>query len=226
MRFRRQLAFVLLSSLLCSSQVVDRMVAVVNRRVVLESELDQAARVEFLMQGKPMQKLSDAEKMAVLERLIDRSLVEQQILHSEMLDPTPAELAGRVMEIRQQVPGANTDEGWKKVLNNYGLTEQDIEDSVISQFRILRFVDLRFRGLVRVDPSAIDSYYKDKLLPQLRAQGAAEPPLKDVSEQIEKILVEQNIDEMLRRWLETLRGQAHIEKMISAPATASGGVRP
>jgi SurA-like protein len=226
MRCRLQLAFVLLLATVCSSQVVDRMVAVVNKRVILDSELDQAARVEFLMQGKPMQNLTQAEKMAVLDRLIDRSLLDQQIVHSEMLDPTAAELAARLAEVRQQVPGATTDEGWKKILNDYGLTEQDLQDSLSSQFRILRFVDLRFRGLVRVDRTAIDSYYRDKLLPQLRAQGAAEPPLKDVSDKIEKILVEQSIDEMLTRWLETLRGQAHIEKMISSSATASNGVLP
>jgi SurA N-terminal domain len=226
MRSRFQVVLVLLTALACSSQVVDRMVAVVNKRVILESELDQAARVEFLMQGKPLKKLTQAEKMAVLDRLIDRSLLDQQIVHSEMLDPTAAELADRVMEIRQQVPGASTEEGWKKILNDYGLTEQDIKESVSSQFRILRFVDLRFRGLVRVDPSSIDAYYRDKLLPQLRTQGAPEPPLKDVSDKIEKILVEQSIDEMLTRWLETLRGQAHIEKMISAPATASSGALP
>lgn len=226
MRFRLQLAFVLLISAVCFPQVVDRMVAVVNKRVILESELDQAARVEFLMQGKPLDKVTAVEKMAVLDRLIDRSLLDEQIMHAEMLDPTPEELSARLSEIRHQVPGASTDEGWKKVLNDYGLTQQDIEDSLISQFRILRFVDLRFRGLVRVDRNAIEAYYRDKLVPQLRAQGAPEPRLSDVSDKIEKVLVEQSIDEMLARWLDTLRGQAHIEKMFSPAASASSGARP
>lgn len=226
MRFRLQLAFVMLLGATCFSQVVDRMVAVVNKRVILESELDQAARVEFLMQGKPLDKLTAADKSAVLDRLIDRSLLDQQIMHGEMLDPTPEELAARVAEVRRQVPGAETDDGWKKLLHDDGLTEQDLEDSLSSQFRILRFVDLRFRGLVRVDRNAIESYYREKLVPQLRAQGAAEPRLSDVSGKIEQLLVEQSIDEMLTRWLDTLRGQAHIEKMTSAPASASSGARP
>jgi hypothetical protein len=73
---------------------------------------------------------------------------------------------------------------------------------------------MRFRGLVRVDPSAIETYYNQKLLPQLKAQGSAAPPLNEVSQKIEQILVEQGIDEMLARWMDTLRGQAHIERMI------------
>jgi len=45
--------------------------------------------------------------------------------------------------------------------------------------------------------------------------GGGAPPLDDVSPKIEQILVEQGIDDMLARWMDTLRGQAHIEKMIS-----------
>lgn len=226
MRFGLQLAFLLLITAVCFSQVVDRMVAVVNRRVILESELDQAARVEFLMQGKPLDKLTAMDKSAVLDRLIDRSLLEQQIMHPEMLDPTGEELAARVADIRHQTPGAASDEGWKKVLTDYGVTQQDLEDSLASQVRILRFVDLRFRGLVRVDKNAIEAYYRDKLVPQLRAKGAPEPRLSEVSDKIEKVLVEQSIDEMLTRWLDTLRAQAHIEKMISPATSASGRARP
>jgi len=81
---------------LAQAQVVDRMVAVVNKRVILESELDQATRVEFLLQARPIQSLTQADRVAVLERLIDRSLLDQQIVNPAMLDPTPEELAGKV----------------------------------------------------------------------------------------------------------------------------------
>ena len=227
MKFRLQLAFAVLMAGACLGQVVDRMAAVVNKRVIMESELDQAVRIEFLMQGKPLDKITQAEKLAVLDRLIDRSLLEQQIVTTDALNPTSEELASRVAEIRKQTPEAQTDDGWSKVLAGYGLTEQDIRDSITSEVRILRFIDLRFRGLVRVDRNAVETYYREKFVPQLRAEGAAEPPLSAVSDKIENILVEQNIDEMLARWLETLRGQSHIEKMNSAAApSAPEGAHP
>lgn len=227
MKFRLQLAFAVMMVGACLAQVVDRMAAVVNKRVIMESELDQAVRVEFLMQGRPLDKITPTEKLAVLDRLIDRSLLEQQILTSDALNPTPGELAARMAEIRKQVPGAQSDEGWSKVLTEYALTQQDVEDSIISEVRILRLIDLRFRGLVRVDRNAVEAYYRDKFLPQVRAQGIAAPPLSAVSDKIENILVEQSIDEMLARWLETLRRQAHIEKMNSAAApSVPGGTHP
>jgi hypothetical protein len=229
MRSRLQLVLLLLIGVSCSAQVVDRMVAVVNKRVILESELDQNARVEFLMAGKPLEQLTQTEKDTVLDRLIDRSLLEQQIARTEMVEPEPEELAARLAEVRKQLPGAQTDEGWRKVLHDYELSQQDIEESLKSQIKILRFIDMRFRGLVRVETSDVEAYYRDKLVPQLRAEGASEPPLAQVSAKIENILVEQGIDQMLERWLETLRGQAHIVKMVSSPASAAwagGETRP
>jgi hypothetical protein len=226
MRHSLHLAAIALAISAANPQLLDRMVAVVNKHVILESELDQAVRVEYLMQGKPLDKVSSADSVAVLDRLVDRALLEQQILHPEMLAPTPEELADQVKDLRQQFPGAATDAGWKSLLATYDLTQQDIEEHLVSEVRELRFVDLRFRGLVRVDKNDISNYYQQKFLPQLRSQGAAEPPLAQVSGQIEKILAEQSIDDMLNRWLETLRAQAHIEKMIPVPAGTPSGSKP
>lgn len=223
MRARVQLAFLLLTVAFASAQVVDRMVAVVNKRVILESELDQNARVECLLQGKALDKFTAADRGAVLDQLIDRALLDQQIVSGEMLDPAPEELASQFRQVREQVaPGAN-DERWKGLLTRYGLVDADVQEYLTAQFRFLRLVDLRFRGLVRVDKNEINAYYQEKLLPQLRKEGAAEPPLSQVSDKIEKVLTEQSIDQMLQRWLETLRSQAHIEKMAAA---ASGGALP
>lgn len=223
MRARVQLAFMLLAFAVASAQVVDRMVAVVNKRVILESELDQNARVECLMQGKALDRFTAGDRGAVLDRLIDRALLDQQIVSGEMLDPTPEELASQLKQVREQVAPGASDERWRTLLTSYGVVEADVQEYLASQFRFLRLVDLRFRGLVRVDKNDINAYYQDKLLPQLRKEGAAEPPLSQVSDKIEKVLTEQSIDQMLQRWLETLRSQAHIEKMAGA---TSGGALP
>jgi peptidyl-prolyl cis-trans isomerase SurA len=228
MQICRHLVLLLFAVTLCHAQaVVDRMVAVVNKRVILESELDQATQVEALLQSKPLDKdkRDQTEPQAVLDQLIDRSLLEQQI-EPTILDPTPDELAARVKEARGNIPGAATEEGWKAILAGYGLTQQDVEDHLVSEFRVLRFVDLRFRGLVRVDKAAIATYYREKLLPQLSRQGAAEPPLAEVSDKIERVLVEQRMGEMLNEWLQTLRAQAHIEKMAASGSSPAHGANP
>jgi parvulin-like peptidyl-prolyl isomerase len=226
MRLRIHFVIVLLLGGLGQAQVVDRMVAVVNKQVILESELDQATRVEFLLQSKPIERLTQADRMAVLERLIDRSLLDQQIVNPGMLDPAPEELAAKIKEVRESIHGGLSDAGWNGILAGYGLTQADVEEQLTSQFRILRFIDLRFRGLVRVEKDAIATYYQDRFLPEVRKRHAAEPKLSEVSDKIEQILVEQRIDELLSNWLKTLRAQAHIERMISSVLPASAGAAP
>jgi len=225
-----QFALVLLLPIagLAQPQVVDRMVAVVNKRVILQSELDQAARVEFLLQGKPIASLTQADTAAVLEQLIDRSLLDQQIVNSTMLDPSPEEIAAKVREVRQNFSGSvgQDDERWKSTLVAYGLTAQDLEEQLSSQARILRFVDLRFRALVRVEKDDIETYYQEKFLPEVRKRNAAAPAMADVSDKIEQILVEQRIDSLLSDWLKTLRAQAHIETMLPASSAPAAGTAP
>lgn len=229
---RKFLQFVLLLLPLAASaqpQMVDRMVAVVNKRVILQSDLDQAARVEFLLQGKPIAALTQADIAAVLEQLIDRSLLDQQIINTAMLDPTPEELAAKVKEVRENFPGGagQADDRWKATLAAYGLTPQDLEEQLASQGRILRFIDLRFRGLVRVEKEDIETYYQEKFLPEIRKRSATAPPLAEVSARIEQILAEQRIGSLLTDWLKTLRAQAHIETMMPAsPPPANAGATP
>jgi parvulin-like peptidyl-prolyl isomerase len=226
MRLRFQFAMLLLLAGIAQAQVVDRMVAVVNKRVILESELDQAARVEFLLQGKPLASLTQSNLAQTLERLIERSLLDQQILNPAMLDPTPQEMAAKVKEVRAGFSASANDDQWKSLLSAYGLTQQDLEEQLTDQVRILRFIDLRFRGLVHIDKTAVEAYYQEKFLPEVRKRNAAEPKLEEVSDKIEQILTEQRIDELLNNWLKTLRAQAHIEKMMATPPPSSAGATP
>jgi hypothetical protein len=224
---RAHLFAVLLVATAGTQEVVDRIVAVVNRSVILESQLQQEVRIEELLEGKPATaKPSAQELQAVLDRLIDRSLLQQQIAHTGPLDPSPEELASQVKEIRDKIPGAATDESWKSILSSYGLTETDIELHVISEFQVLRYVDLHFRGLVRVDRAEIQTYYLETFLPEVRRRGAPVPPLAQVYDKIEKILAARRMDEMLEDWLQTLRAQAHIEKHMSPGADFAHGDKP
>lgn len=205
-----------------SQEIVDQMVAVVNKQVILQSELEETAHIEFLMQGKPLSALTNPEMDAVLDRLIDQGLLQQQIVDNPALEPTADEVSAQVRDLRSKIPSAATDEKWLEMLAAYGVSEQDVASHIASQLRILKFIDLRFRALARADRASVSSYYNQTLIPELRKQGAPEPPLSQVSDRIEEILTEQRINELLNSWLQALRSQAHIEKMNMASQTAPG----
>lgn len=205
-----------------SQEVVDRMVAVVNKQVILQSELDDAAHIEFLLQGKPLSAVTGPEMGAVLDRLIDQGLLQQQIVDNSVLEFATDEVANQIRDVRSKLPGATEDEKWLAMLAAYGVNEQDVALHIAAQLRILKFIDLRFRTLARADRASVANYYNQKLIPELRKQGAAEPPLSQVSDRIEEILTEQRINELLNSWLQALRSQANIEKMNITYQSATG----
>ncbi len=86
-RICRLLTLTLLLPFLAKAEVVDRMVAVVNKQVILQSEVDQALRIELLLSGQPAARLGEAQALPVIEQLIDQTLLRQQITDALALDP-------------------------------------------------------------------------------------------------------------------------------------------
>src|SRR5258706_767180 len=193
---------------------LDRMVAVVNRYVITESEWQAQERFLALMEGKSPAsiKLDDAS----LGRLMDRELILQQIENVNFARITPDEVAQQVHELRQQ-SGAADDKAWAEKLAEYGLFEDEFESFVADQTDVMRFIENRFRQNARATPEMVEEDYKQQSIPALLKNGAKPdgvPPLAQVREKIARVLVEQRVDEMLSAWLESLRNQPHVRRVI------------
>jgi hypothetical protein len=198
---------------LCSTaEVIDRIVATVNRHAILASEWDEAVRFECLLNGQPLKDVTPEERKQTLERLIDQELIAERMRTGSFLPAAPEEIASRVRELRQTVPAWKTDDGWRSALARYGLTEEDVEERVAVQVNLLRYVDARFRDQIHIDRRRVENYYREELLPQLRKAGAPEPPLPQVAPMIEQLLVERRLNELQSQWVHTLRlqGEVHV----------------
>lgn len=198
-------------SLLSTAEVVDRIVATVNRRAILESELDETVRFECLLNSRPLQSVSSDDRAATLQRLIDQALIEEQMRASSFVSAKPEEITARVRELRQTVPAWKTDEGWRAALAAYGLTEEDVEERTAVQVNTLHYLDLRFRPEIHIDRRAMESYYRERLLPEMRAAGWSNVPFEQVAPKIEQLLIEQRLNELQDRWLRGLRLQGDIQ---------------
>ncbi len=83
-----------------SGVTLDRVVAVVNRQAILESDLEDEMQLSVLDPSTNVQ-----EKMTerqALEQLISRALIRQQIEQDylQATEPKPEEIASRLQEIR------------------------------------------------------------------------------------------------------------------------------
>ena len=207
---------------LFSAETIDRIVATVNGRPVMESELTEQSRFEQFLAGKPVDVVPIAEQRAALERLIDQILLEQQMDSAGFEHPGPDEINKKVQELRQQfAPGAAA---WQQTLARYGLAETDLAEHLATQVRTLHFIDARFRPAIRIDPGAVETYYREQFAPKLKQAGAAPVPMKQVEPRIREILIQQQVDDLLESWLKSLRTQAEIR--LPVPSSAAGALPP
>jgi SurA N-terminal domain len=189
-------------------QIVDRVVTSVNGHVILQSDWEQEVAIEAFSNARDPDSFTPAEGNAALDRLIDQQLLREQVRPSQ---PAPAELvAARVAELRKLHPECDTDEGWRATLQRYGLTQKSLEKSVGDQIQLMKLVEDHLQPSIQIDQRAVETYYHDQLLPDMKRAGSAAAPLTEVLSQIKDLLTERKMNELLSVWLANLRSGSHI----------------
>ena len=205
-----------------AGEIIDRIVATVNRSVILQSDWDDAVRYEAFIGGRPLDHITNEDRKAALDRLIDQELLREQVhLANPAVASEQEEVAKRIEEIRKQYPGAEAEAGWLDKLARYGLTEAGLKDRVAAQIELMGLVEARLRASVTIDSNSIQRYYNQELLPQLHQLHAQDVPLSEASPQIKELLIEQKVSELLTTWLQSLRAGSEIHTVT--PSSDSPG---
>ncbi len=207
------------------AEVIDRIVATVNGRIILQSDWDEGLCYEALLNNRNLEQFSEEERRAVLDRLIDQELLREQMNSSSFVHATAAEVSARVEEARKRYPEIATAEAWQSFLAQYHLTEKDLSDHVRQEIDVLRLVDARLRPTVQIDSKSIEAYYRDQFAPKLKQSGAPEVPLAEVSAKIRELLTEQKVSELLVSWLQTLRSEGNVRMPGVSPPAAGPDVQ-
>ena len=205
-----------------AAEVVDRIVATVNGHIILQSDWQSAICYAALVDGRTVEQISPSERKAALDRLIDQELLQEQMHSADIKRATDDEVSFRIQEIRKQYAQVQDDQGWRNLLAQHGLTEEEFSERVALQLDLDRLVDRRLRPGIDIDASSIERYYNQELLPQLRQAGAADVPLAEVTPKIKELLTQQKMNELLVAWLQNLRSGSEIQ--TEAPE-ATGGLR-
>lgn len=204
------LTVVLGASQLAAAEVVDRIVAIVNGNVILQSDWDEALSFEALLTNRPPDSFTEEDRRAVLDRLIDQELLREQMKSADAPHATDADVSARVAAARKLYPQAASLPGWQAILAGYHITEKDLAAHVRQEIELMRLVDARLRPAVQIDSKSIEAYYRDQFVPQLKQAGSREVPLSDVSARIREVLTEKKVNELLVSWLQTLRSEGQV----------------
>ncbi|HEY2859112.1 MAG TPA: peptidylprolyl isomerase [Terracidiphilus sp.] len=217
-------AFTRAQTELPSHVLLDRVVAVVNNSAILASDVDREERLSIL---EPDTNNQAPDPKGALERLISRTLIQQQIQREEELAVSPSEdqVRSRLAEMRKELPACVQahcagDEGWSNFLSARKLTQNEVENYVRLRLEMLAFIENRFQQGIRIEPDEIENYYNKTLLPEYLKNQTA-PPLSTVSHRIEEILLQQRVNNMFDAWLDNLRKQGDVE--ILDPSLQTSG---
>lgn len=195
-----------------SGAILDRVVAVVNDDVILESDVDEEQRFEEI---QPYRVTADMSRDRVVQRLIDRTLILQQAELQPETAVTDQEVDEQIATLRKDIPECGqshceTDAGWQKFLGEHGFTVAEFRGLWLKRMELLRFIEMRFRNGVHISDDEVKEYYEKTMLPEYAKDKMTPPKLDTISQRIEEVLLQQRVSTLLRDWLASLRAQGSV----------------
>lgn len=194
-------------------EMVDRIVAIVNGDIVLDSDVNEEKRFEVIQPyrnttGEPTR---DQE----IERLINRDLILQQEKLQTEISVSDEEVAKQIEGLRKTLPackryGCETDAGWNRFLASHGFDSAEFQDRWRERMEVLAFIDVRFGVGTSVSGAQVREYYQNTMLPQYAKAHVKAAPLASVEGRIRDVLQQQQVSNLLRDWLQSLRAQGSI----------------
>lgn len=197
--------------------VLDRLVAVVNGDVILESDIDEELRFEEI---QPFRSVQDSTRAKIIERLVDRALILQQAEQEPEDQVSDKAVDEQIARVRTEITACkqyrcDTDEGWAKFLANHGFTVEEFRSRWKQRMQLLKFVEVRFRNGVSISNDEIKAYYEKTMLPEYARRKATPPPLETIKRRIEEVLLQQQVGALLDDWLKSLRAEGSVQIFTS-----------
>jgi hypothetical protein len=179
------------------TEIVERIVAVVDERPLLLSDVRAQRAVSGLTEA------------AALEAAID-----ERLMHAE---------AARIPQA--EVPAEEEDEALALLLETRPALRAEVEEPNLRrllhrQLAILKYVEFRFRPQVRVDEAQVRAAWEKEDVG--RPSG---PALEDEQEAIRARLERQALDERVEAWVAELRARADVRVVPETEPAAGAGQR-
>ena len=193
----------LLTGTSARAELVDRIVAIIDRDVVTLSEAEQASEIARARGA------DDTRLVDIVERLIESRLVEREVERFTG-EPVPSELVDRAFE--EVRAGSPSDSDFQKMLARSGLSDDGLRAILRQQVEVAQYLDRRFRPLTFVTEEQVAAYYRDELAPSLGAGRL--PELSEVSESIRRILEERAFNARVEEWIAALKKRAKIRRYV------------
>jgi peptidyl-prolyl cis-trans isomerase SurA len=188
--------------------VLDRVAVIVGKHVVKTSDIDRDLRLTTFLNREPLA-LNGAARRKAAERLIDQAVIRDEIATGGYQRATDAQASSMLAQIRQNQYGGS-DPRFRQALNQYGITEAELQSQLLWQLTVLRFIEERFRPGVLVSDEEMRDYYNQHLA-ELRRKHPQGNSFEALKPEIQSALEGERINQQFEMWLEGARKRAQIE---------------
>ncbi len=211
-RMQRAAIFFLLSLIVSSapafsgSQMVDRIVAVVNEEVITLTDVRIAEA--FKLYAEEIEEESEDYRALVLQKLIDQKVVIQfsggeGLIEEEKLDEQMERITQRL--------GAEEVE---RRLVHFGLDWENLKDFLRERIAFQTIISERFSKVNPVSLKEIEEYYQRSYVPAQREKGVEPKPMMEILDEIESGIKQEKIEAQIQDWIKNLREKSDIQIII------------
>ena len=195
------LLFIAMALVAARAEIIDRIAVTVDKRVVTETEILRQIRITAFLNGEQPDTTA-AGKRATAERLVEQILIRRELETTRYA----SEVSGSTEAYEELIRKFPSREAYDKALAKYGVSDADIREALGWQSTLLDFIETRFRPGIQIPASEIREYYDT----QAALNPGKLPPFEQAKDDIEKIIMQQRVDNALDRWL----GQARLQSRI------------
>jgi parvulin-like peptidyl-prolyl isomerase len=172
------------------AETLDKIVAVVDGKIITHSDVRQEAALRAILGEK------EISEEAVLQQVVEGVLIESQLVDFPGIEVQDQEVSDRIARVQK----------------NDGISAEALRNAVMRRLRTARYFDVRFRQFLRASDQDIRAYYDTVFVPEATARGVTNiPPLEQVSDAIRENVLEEQLDHEVNIWLEAVRRRSNIE---------------
>ncbi len=194
-----------LISVVCAQEVIDRIAARVDTDIILLSDVRALARFQAFNDGKAQ---SDGE---ILDHLIDQWIVQNEAKAALFPQPSEEDVQRSLERMKRSFSSPEEFEERKK---QSGLSDEDVDRMIRSQLYLSNYLDSRFRASVQVSEDEIRQFYEARVVARAESRGQTPPTLDEARGYIQEVLVQRAINAHADLWLKESRARLRVEKFL------------
>ena len=196
-------AFIGSTFIFSGSQMVDRIVAVVNEEVITLTDVRIAEA--FGLYAEEIGEEAEDPRSLILQKLIDQKVVIQLSGEEVLIDAV--KLDENLMRITQRL-GADEVE---RRLTHFGLDWENLKDFLREKMAYQTIISERFSKVNPVSLKEIEEYYQRSYVPAQKEKGIEPKPMMEILDEIESGIKQEKIEAQIQDWIMNLRDKSDIQ---------------